>query len=116
MGPAPILAPLRIRGLRAALPHQILLGQLREEPAGFAGLPVPGAATAFVTCGEPAVEVDVAVRLATGPEVIAGSTRMKAGTATKLVLNMVSTGAMVRTGRVAMVRGCNGGKPMDNEQ
>jgi N-acetylmuramic acid 6-phosphate etherase len=59
-----------------------------------------GAATAFVTCGEPAVEVDVAVRLATGPEVIAGSTRMKAGTATKLVLNMVSTGAMVRTGRV----------------
>ncbi|MDP9052340.1 MAG: N-acetylmuramic acid 6-phosphate etherase, partial [Acidobacteriota bacterium] len=36
----------------------------------------------------------------TGPEVITGSTRMKAGTATKLVLNMLSTGVMVRTGAV----------------
>ncbi|MEN8149507.1 MAG: N-acetylmuramic acid 6-phosphate etherase [Planctomycetota bacterium] len=59
-----------------------------------------GAGTAFVTCGEPSVEVDVVVKLATGPEVLAGSTRMKAGTATKLTLNMISTGAMVRTGRV----------------
>jgi N-acetylmuramic acid 6-phosphate etherase len=59
-----------------------------------------GARTAFVTAGEPSVEVDVTVRLPTGPEVIAGSTRMKAGTATKRVLNLISTGAMVRTGRV----------------
>ena len=36
----------------------------------------------------------------TGPEVIMGSTRMKAGTATKLVLNMISTAAMVRLGKV----------------
>ena len=35
-----------------------------------------------------------------GPEVITGSTRMKAGTATKLVLNTITTGAMVRTGKV----------------
>src|SRR6185295_13568948 len=36
---------------------------------------------------------------AVGPEVIAGSTRLKAGTATKIVLNMLTTGAMVRTGK-----------------
>src|SRR5581483_215224 len=36
----------------------------------------------------------------TGPEVITGSTRMKAGTATKLILNMISTGAMIRMGYV----------------
>src|ERR1700759_1936862 len=41
---------------------------------------------------------DIAITPATGPEVLTGSTRMKAGTATKLVLNMLSTGVMVRTG------------------
>ncbi len=51
---------------------------------------VPGSALA--RAGE------MAVTPATGPEVLTGSTRMKAGTATKLVLNMISTGAMVRTG------------------
>ncbi len=43
---------------------------------------------------------ELAIELATGPEVLMGSTRMKAGTATKLVLNMISTGVMVRTGAV----------------
>ncbi|MGB7448042.1 MAG: N-acetylmuramic acid 6-phosphate etherase [Ornithinimicrobium sp.] len=43
--------------------------------------------------------VDVAIEVQTGPEVIAGSTRMKAGTAQKLVLNMVSTATMVRLGK-----------------
>jgi N-acetylmuramic acid 6-phosphate etherase len=51
---------------------------------------VPGSALA--QAGE------IAITPATGPEVLTGSTRMKAGTATKLVLNMLSTGAMVRTG------------------
>ena len=46
------------------------------------------------------VPVDVAIDLPTGPEIVTGSTRMKAGTATKLVLNMLSTIAMVRLGRV----------------
>jgi N-acetylmuramic acid 6-phosphate etherase len=41
---------------------------------------------------------DIAITPATGPEVLTGSTRMKAGTATKLVLNMLSTAVMVRTG------------------
>jgi N-acetylmuramic acid 6-phosphate etherase len=43
--------------------------------------------------------VDVAIVPVTGPEVVTGSTRMKAGTATKMVLNMISTGAMIRLGK-----------------
>jgi N-acetylmuramic acid 6-phosphate etherase len=43
-------------------------------------------------------EAQIAITPATGPEVLTGSTRLKAGTATKLVLNMLSTGVMVRTG------------------
>ncbi len=43
---------------------------------------------------------DIAIEVPTGAEALMGSTRLKAGTATKMVLNMLSTGAMVRTGRV----------------
>ncbi len=43
---------------------------------------------------------DIAIFLDTGPEVVTGSTRLKAGTATKLVLNQLSTGAMILSGRV----------------
>jgi N-acetylmuramic acid 6-phosphate etherase len=43
---------------------------------------------------------DITIAPITGPEVITGSTRMKAGTATKLVLNMLSTGVMIKTGAV----------------
>jgi N-acetylmuramic acid 6-phosphate etherase len=62
-----------------------------------------GAKTIFLSCvqpvpGEP--PVDVVIRPLTGPEVITGSTRLKAGTATKLVLNTISTLAMVRLGKV----------------
>ncbi len=61
-----------------------------------------GARTIFVTC-DPANEmqtfVDLAIAPSVGAEVIAGSTRLKAGTATKLVLNMLTTGAMVRIGK-----------------
>lgn len=60
-----------------------------------------GAATALITAGNPAdPPADHVIRLDTGPEVLAGSTRMKAGTATKVVLNMISTGAMVQIGKV----------------
>src|SRR5206468_3850454 len=55
-----------------------------------------------VTC-DPRAElqtfVDLMIAPAVGPEVIAGSTRLKAGTATKIVLNMLTTGAMVRIGK-----------------
>jgi N-acetylmuramic acid 6-phosphate etherase len=61
-----------------------------------------GARIIFVTC-DPATElqtfVDLTIAPAVGAEVIAGSTRLKAGTATKLVLNMLTTGAMIRIGK-----------------
>ena len=47
-----------------------------------------------------AAVADLAITPVTGPEILTGSTRLKAGTATKLVLNMLSTGVMVRTGAV----------------
>jgi N-acetylmuramic acid 6-phosphate etherase len=62
-----------------------------------------GALTIGLSCvPESAVAqaAELAITPATGPEVVTGSTRMKAGTATKLVLNMLSTGAMVRLGYV----------------
>jgi N-acetylmuramic acid 6-phosphate etherase len=62
-----------------------------------------GASTAVVACSklpDNVIEtVDVAIVPITGPEVVTGSTRMKAGTATKLVLNMITTGAMIRLGK-----------------
>lgn len=62
-----------------------------------------GARTALVTCAEPSALLretcDVCIVLRTGPEVVTGSTRMKAGTATKLVLNTLTTGAMIRLGK-----------------
>jgi N-acetylmuramic acid 6-phosphate etherase len=61
-----------------------------------------GAKIIFVTC-DPGTElqtfVDLTIALAVGPEVIAGSTRLKAGTATKIVLNTLTTAAMVRIGK-----------------
>jgi N-acetylmuramic acid 6-phosphate etherase len=59
------------------------------------------AATIFVTCGaiEGATPADVVIALETGPEIIAGSTRLKAGTATKVVLNAISTAAFVLLGK-----------------
>jgi N-acetylmuramic acid 6-phosphate etherase len=62
-----------------------------------------GAKTVFLTCVQPVPaepDVDVVIRPLTGPEVVTGSTRLKAGTATKLVLNTISTLAMVRLGKV----------------
>lgn len=62
-----------------------------------------GAATAFIACVPRDIALDAAdisIRVLTGPEVVAGSTRLKAGTATKLVLNTISTLVMVRLGKV----------------
>jgi len=62
-----------------------------------------GAATVFFACvPRQAVpdSADVSIRVVTGPEVLAGSTRLKAGTATKMVLNMVSTLCMARLGKI----------------
>lgn len=62
-----------------------------------------GCKTLFITCNPRAnfdLDVDVAMCPVVGPEVIMGSTRMKSGTAQKLVLNMITTASMVRLGKV----------------
>ena len=63
-----------------------------------------GARTGFLLCTPPSPELfarhDVVIAPLVGPEVITGSTRMKAGTATKMVLNTITTGAMIRLGKV----------------
>ena len=62
-----------------------------------------GAATVFFTCSPQArraARADVVINPVVGPEAVTGSTRMKAGTATKLVLNTLSTAAMVQLGKV----------------
>jgi N-acetylmuramic acid 6-phosphate etherase len=62
-----------------------------------------GARTGFVACTPIddvfAGHVDVPIIAITGPEVVTGSTRLKAGTATKMILNMITTGAMIRIGK-----------------
>jgi N-acetylmuramic acid 6-phosphate etherase len=62
-----------------------------------------GALTIALTCvpnSAMAEVADISIAPLTGPEVLTGSTRLKAGTATKLVLNMLSTGVMIKSGAV----------------
>jgi N-acetylmuramic acid 6-phosphate etherase len=64
---------------------------------------IAGAVTIGIACNAPAPVLDaadIAIGVVVGPEVITGSTRLKSGTAQKLVLNMISTGAMVKLGKV----------------
>ncbi|CAK7207450.1 hypothetical protein SEUCBS139899_010260 [Sporothrix eucalyptigena] len=72
-----------------------VLGGLRHARAA-------GAATIGLACVKPSRMrglCDVLIECVTGPEVLTGSTRLKAGTATKMILNMISTGSQVRTGK-----------------
>jgi N-acetylmuramic acid 6-phosphate etherase len=77
-------------------------GMTQFVRGGLAAGRKAGARIIFVTC-DPATElqtfVDLTIALGVGPEVIAGSTRLKAGSATKLVLNMLTTASMVRVGK-----------------
>lgn len=62
-----------------------------------------GATTILIACvpaEQVSIPVDVDIRLLVGPEILAGSTRLKAGTVTKLALNILSTGTMVQLGKV----------------
>jgi len=89
-------------------PHDVVMGIAAGGTTPFVHgalqqARVRGAKTIFLSCvqrveNEP--EVDVVIRPLTGPEVVTGSTRLKAGTATKLVLNTISTLAMVQLGKV----------------
>jgi N-acetylmuramic acid 6-phosphate etherase len=70
---------------------------------GLAAAREVGASTVFLACvprSEAADSADVSIRLETGPEVLQGSTRLKAGTATKMALNTISTLVMTRLGKV----------------
>ncbi len=86
-------------GIAASGTTPFVLGALEEARKA-------GAATALVTSNSLAFEspgaslADIRIELPVGPEVVAGSTRMKAGTATKMALNMVTTAAMIRWGKV----------------
>ena len=84
-----------VLGISASGRTPYTLGAI-EEAAGAGALTV---ALACVRDSELAARTDHAIELEVGPEVIAGSTRMKAGTAQKLVLNAISTIAMVRLGK-----------------
>jgi len=71
--------------------------------AALAAAKEAGAATIFLACvsrENVTDQADVSIRIPTGPEVLAGSTRLKAGTATKMVLNRITTIAMARLGKV----------------
>ncbi len=71
--------------------------------AAFGRAQARGARTVFVTCVEPPPDLvascDVVIAVPVGPEALTGSTRLKAGTATKLVLNALTTGAMISLGK-----------------
>ena len=61
------------------------------------------AATISISCNQNTISTsisDIGIELLTGPEIIRGSTRLKAGTAQKMVMNMISTGVMIRLGKV----------------
>lgn len=84
-----------VLGVSASGATAYVIGALREARR-------LGAPTGAVVCAAPPSDfpADVVIRLDTGPEVLAGSTRMKAGSATKMTLNAISLAAMVRLGKV----------------
>ena len=90
-----VQAPDVVVGIAASGVTPWVLGGLRHART-------KGCQTIFFTCSPSAVgnvESDIVIVPEVGPEVVTGSTRMKAGTATKLVLNMLTTGAMIRLGK-----------------
>ena len=83
-------------GISAGGTTPFVLGALQAAKAR-------GAVTIFISCvaaEQVPVDADVDIRLLVGAEILAGSTRLKAGTVTKMALNILSTGAMVRCGKV----------------
>ncbi len=83
-------------GIAASGRTPFVLGALTEAKKRKAG-------TIFLTCNpkrHPVQGIGVSINLPTGPEIVAGSTRLKAGTATKCALNLMSTIVMIRLGKV----------------
>src|SRR2546423_2686089 len=93
--------------VRVARPGDVVVGlsasgSARYVVAAMRAASALGAVTACVTCvsgSALADAVELPIVIDVGPEILAGSSRLKAGTATKLVLNMLSTAAMIRSGR-----------------
>ncbi len=93
--------------VRATRPGDVVVGisaggSARYVVAALRAAGALGATTACITCvaGSPLTAVaEIPIVVDVGPEILAGSSRLKAGTATKLVLNMLSTAAMIRSGR-----------------
>lgn len=85
-----------VTGIAASGSTPYVVGALKESRQH-------GIATGCITCNPGSAvagEADYPVEIITGPEFVTGSTRMKAGTAQKLVLNMISTSVMIKLGRV----------------
>ncbi len=89
-------------------PHDFVLGIAASGTTPYVRAAVVragerGATTGLLTCADPpedlVTQCDVIIAVRAGPEALTGSTRLKAGTATKLVLNTISTGAMIRLGK-----------------
>ncbi len=91
-----IVAPDLVLGIAASGTTPFVRGALAQARA-------LGATTVLLTCAAPPIELtvlcDEVIHVAVGPELLTGSTRLKAGTATKLVLNTLTTGVMVRLGK-----------------
>lgn len=96
------------RAMRAALRrHDVIVGISASGRAPYVVAALEAgdgvaSATVAITCngGSPlALAAAIPIVVDVGPEIVAGSSRLKAGTATKLVLNMLSTAAMIRSGR-----------------
>ncbi|HEX9496109.1 MAG TPA: N-acetylmuramic acid 6-phosphate etherase [Candidatus Limnocylindria bacterium] len=93
--------------VRVARPGDVVVGLSASGSARYVVAAVKaaralGAMTVGVTCvpgSALAAAADIPIAVDVGPEILAGSSRLKAGTATKLVLNMLSTAAMIRSGR-----------------
>ena len=90
-GPADVLV-----GIAAGGTTPYVLGGL-EHACAIGALAI---ALACVPNQQVSIPCDINIRLLTGPELLTGSTRLKAGTATKMALNMISTGVMVKLGKV----------------
>jgi N-acetylmuramic acid 6-phosphate etherase len=89
-------------------PHDVVVGIAASGTTPFVRAALGraqalGAGTVVVSMSQPPALLretcDVVITVPVGPEVVTGSTRMKSGTATKLVLNMLTTGAMIRLGK-----------------
>lgn len=90
-------------------PHDVVVGIAASGTTPFVQAALTRAhalkaRTVFLSCSEPPRQLagvcDGFITVLVGPEIVTGSTRMKAGTATKLVLNTLTTGAMIRLGKI----------------